>query len=145
MKFKDLSEQDKILNVKDNFQRLLEFLSKDPSKLTTYIPIPTKPKGFAAMLESISDDMKESDKTAIMKRNEIAKAKAQEETSKAEAEYNKATERFEKAKSIISKLEKMEGCVCGTCLNINISAGSVPPELEVLIDAARKEAEEKTY
>ena len=52
---------------------------------------------------------------------------------------------FNKIESIISKLQKKEGCLCGACVNVNITNSMVPPELEILIDAARKEAEERSY
>jgi hypothetical protein len=37
------------------------------------------------------------------------------------------------------------GCACGGCIDFSVLNSSIPQELEVLIDFAKKEAETKNY
>ena len=92
--------------------------------------------GFVLILEQLA---KEPDK---LKNYIVVPEKP--ETGK-EEEYKTKAEHFGKVANILSKLEKKEGCLCGSCINLNIVNSVIPPELEVLIDAARQEAEAKNY
>ena len=148
-KFLDLTEQDRIQYVKDGFVLILERLAKDPSKLKEYIPLSDKPKAVCAALEIPSDTiiqgMSEEDKKALEERSKLAEANAKAINDKAEEEFKKKEETYKKAESIITSLQKKEGCLCGACININITNSVIQPELEPLIDAAKKEAEGKLY
>ncbi len=89
--------------------------------------------------------MTDEQKTEVLERNKTANDKAAAENEKLEKEYNSMVEHFKKVEAIIGKLEKKEGCLCGSCVNLGITNTMIPSELEVLIDAARKEAEERNY
>lgn len=54
-------------------------------------------------------------------------------------------EYFAKTKEYLSKIGKRKGCMCGTCINLSVITASIPLELELLIDAAKKEAQDKMY
>ena len=58
--------------------------------------------------------------------------------------YETQLERYTKAKEIIQNVNRQEGCICGTCVNIKFGA-MVPRELEPIIQAAKKQAQEATY
>lgn len=143
-KFTDLNELDRIQYIKDGFILILEQLAKDPSKLKNYIKL-EKPKLNVAALEPIKDSMSETDRKLIEDRNRIVQAKVDAENAKIETEYKTKEEIFTKVEAIVSKLQKKEGCLCGSCINVNITNNIVPPELDILIDVARKEAEERMY
>ena len=143
-KFTDLNEQDRIQYIKDGFILILEQLAKDPSKLKNYIKL-DKPKLNVPALEIIKEEMTENDKKLVEDRNRIVQAKVDAENTKIETEYKTKEEVFAKVEAIVSKLQKKEGCLCGSCINVNITNNVVPPELDVLIDVARKEAEERIY
>jgi hypothetical protein len=143
-KFSDLNEQDKIQYIKDGFVLILEQLAKDPSKLKNYITV-EKPKTNVAAFEVINDTMSEEQKVVATYNNTILKDKVDTENAKLELEYVLKEGIFKKIEEIISGLKKKEGCQCGACINTNITNGTIPSELEPLIDAARKEAEERSY
>ncbi len=143
-RFIDLNEQDRIQYVKDGFVLILEQLAKDPSKLSNYIKLEA-PKLTVAALETIKETMTDDEKAAITTRNTAVKTKVDAENEKLTIEYEAKKTAFNKVEEIVSKLQKKEGCNCGTCLNLNITNGIIPPELDTLIDAARKEAEERNY
>lgn len=143
-KFVELSEQDRIQYVKDNVILILEQLAKDPGKLSTYIKL-EKPKLTAAALENIKDDMSDDQKRLIEERNASLKKRVDEENAKLEAAYAAKEAVFKKIEDVISKLQKKEGCLCGSCINVDITNTVLPPEFDLLIDAARKEAEERYY
>lgn len=145
MKFAELNEQDRIQYIKDGFILILEQLAKDPSKLKNYIKLPDKPKQVQAVVERINESMTDEQKAEVLERNKLANAKATAENEKLDGEYQKALEHYKKVEAIIGKLEKKEGCLCGSCVNLGITNSMIPNELEVLIDAARKEAEERNY
>lgn len=143
-RFNDLNEQDRIQYVKDGFVLILEQLAKDPVKLKNYIKL-EKPKLHVASLETVPEKVSDADKTAIESRNKTVLDKVSEQNEKLEAEFKNKEENFKKIEAIVSKLQKKEGCLCGTCINISITNSAVPPELDVLIEVARKEAEERAY
>lgn len=143
-KFSELNEQDRIQYIKDGFILILEQLAKDPSKLNNYIKL-EKPKLNVPALETIKEGMSDADKKLVEDRNKIVQAKVDAENTKIETEYKTKEEVFVKVEAIVSKLQKKEGCLCGSCINVNITNNVIPPELDVLIDVARKEAEERTY
>jgi hypothetical protein len=115
MKFSELSPSDQVQYIKDGFVLILERLAKEPAKLTEYIPMMSKP------VDTTPD------------------------FDKATEEYNKQTEIFAKVDALIKGLQKKAGCLCGSCLEVNINNSVIQPELEPLIDAAKKEAEAKSY
>src|SRR5271154_7306283 len=131
-KFTDLNEQDRIQYIKDGFILILEQLAKDPSKLKNYIKL-DKPKLNVPALEIIKEEMTENDKKLVEDRNRIVQAKVDAENTKIETEYKTKEEVFAKVEAIVSKLQKKEGCLCGSCINVNITNNVVPPELDVLI------------
>jgi len=145
MRFTELNEQDRIQYIKDGFILILEQLAKDPAKLKNYIKVPDKPKQVVAAVERITESMSDEQKAEISERNKLANAKAGEENERLEKEYNGHIEHYKKVEGIIGKLEKKEGCLCGSCVNLGITSSVIPNELEVLIDVARKEAEERNY
>lgn len=144
-KFLDLSEKDRIQYVKDGFVLILERLAKEPAKLKDYIKPVDPPKPILAALETITDGISDDEKKAIEERNKLAEANAHTINEKAMAEFSTKMESFKKVEAIISKLQKKEGCLCGSCINISITNSVIQPELEPLIDAAKKEAEERNY
>ena len=145
MRYNELNEQDKIQYIKDGFVLILEQLAKDPSKLNNYIKVPDKAKPIKAVVERVVDTMTDEEKTIVLERNKLANEKADAENAKLEATHKAVQEHYSKVESVVSKLEKKPGCMCGSCINLNITSSVIPPELEVLIDAARKEAEERVY
>lgn len=143
-RFNDLQEQDRIQYVKDGFMLILEQLAKDPSKLKGYVKV-EQPKLTVAAFEPIKESMSDEEKASIKARNAALEEKVKLANDKITADFKMKEEVFNKIESIISKLQKKEGCLCGACVNVNITNSMVPPELEILIDAARKEAEERSY
>lgn len=143
-KFNDLSEQDKIQYVKDGFVLILEQLAKDPSKLKNYIKLEA-PKLNVAAFEPIVDTMTEEQRAIAEERNKLLKSKVDAENEKLTAEFKIKEENYKKVEALVSGLKKKDGCLCGSCININITNNVVPQELEPLIDVARKEAEERIY
>lgn len=143
-KFTELNEQDRIQYIKDGFVLILERLAKDPTKLTDYIKL-EKPKLHVAALETIKDGMSDDEKKALEARNAVVQEKVGVENTKLETEFGVKEEMFAKVVALVSKLQKKEGCLCGSCINVNITNSIIPPELDVLIDVARKEAEERVY
>lgn len=144
MRFNELSEQERVQSIKNNFTLLIEKLASDPKKVADYIKV-EKPKLNVASLEKIKETMTEDQKKEAEERNKIVQAKVDDENAKLEAEFNSKQEMLKKAEKAISSFEKNPGCICGTCININLDGSLIPPELEALIDIARKEAQEKVY
>lgn len=143
-KFTDLSEQDRIQYVKDGFVLILEQLAKDPGKLKNYIKLDL-PKLNVAAFEPILDNMTEEQKKAAQERNKLLQTKVDAENEKLTTEYKTKEDYYKKVETFVSGLKKKEGCLCGSCININITNNVIPRELEPLIDVARKEAEERNY
>jgi hypothetical protein len=54
-------------------------------------------------------------------------------------------ELYAKIERAISNVPKSKVCNCGTCIDLTIVNGTIAPELEVLIDVAREEAEKTSY
>lgn len=144
MKFNELDDQSKIQSIKDSFILLLETISKEPAKLQSYIKL-EKPKAIVAALERIITSMTDDEKSAIEKRNVMAEEKAKLLNEAAEKDYNNNLAALEKTSAAISQLKKKINCFCGTCIDLNIGNKGIPDELEILIDIARKEAEERVY
>lgn len=144
MKFNELSEQDKIQSVKDSFVLILSQLASDPNELKKYIKV-EEPKLQVAALERIDDNMTEDQKKSISERNTTIQAKVNEENERLQQDFDSKKATVKKVEEFVSKLEKMEGCLCGSCLNINITNSMVPQELEIFLEAARKEAENRVY
>jgi hypothetical protein len=144
MKFNDLSDQEKIQSIKDNFVLILEQLATDPKKLEAIFKI-EKPKTISPSFEKLTLTMSDEVRATTEKKNKELEETVREANIKAEKEYNDKLAVLEAAKITISKLRKKEGCLCGSCLDMDIANKGVPSELEVLIDVARKEAEERVY
>lgn len=144
IKFSDLSEPDKIQYIKDGFIILIENLYKNPSKLKEYIKL-EKPNQLVVNNELIIDSMSEFEKKVIEEKNKVLQEKVNIENEKIMAAFKLKEEQYKKIETILSKIQKKEGCLCGSCIDINITNSSVPPELHLFIDIARKEAEERTY
>lgn len=143
-KFSELAEQDKIQYIKEGFIIILEQIAKDPSKLNNYIKL-EKPKLNAAVLEPIKETMSELEKKMITERNQITREKVEAENIRLETEYKAKEKAHEKIKEVVSKLQKKEGCMCGECMSMGITNNVLAPELDILIEIARKDAEERTY
>lgn len=143
-KFNDLGELDRIQYIKDGFILILEQLAKDPSKLKNYIKL-DKPKLSIPVHEQIKEGASAEEIKAITLKNKALDERTEEQNSKLEAAYKAEEESYKKIEAIVSKLEKKKSCICGSCINVNIINNTIPPELEKLIDIARKEAEEKIY
>jgi hypothetical protein len=144
MRFSELNDSEKVQSIKDNFILVLELLAREPERLKTYFKI-EKPKLNVAALEKITIDMNDEEKSAAEKRNAEVEEKTKIKNEELEKEYIDKLIIFEKAAATISKLKKKEGCLCGSCLDLNTANKGVPDELEILIDVARKEAEERVY
>lgn len=114
--FKDLSEQDRIQYVKDEFITILEDMAKDKGKIDKYLPL------------------------------EDAKSyKSAKGTAEYTKEYEERKSQRNKVMEIVGSLSKRKDCVCGSCLDLNINGSALPPEMEFIIDVAKKEAESKSY
>jgi hypothetical protein len=144
MRFTELNDSEKVQSIKDNFILILELLARDPERLKTYFKV-EKPKTIVAALEKIIVSMNDDEKSAAKKSNAEVEEKTKIKNEELEKEYNNKLATFEKAAATISKLKKKDGCLCGSCLDLNTANKGVPDELEVLIDIARKEAEERVY
>ena len=144
MKFSDLNEQDRVQCVKDGFVLILEKLSRYPSEINKYYNI-EKPKTIIPCFEQISDSLSEEDKKIISERNEKTILSANEINASNKKKYEESLEQFKKAEEIIKSLSKKEGCVCGSCIELDIINNIIPTELQFLIDFARKEAEARIY
>lgn len=142
-RFNDLAEQDRIQYIKDAFILILEQLAKDPNKLNDYIKL-EKSKA-TVVLPAFSDAHKQSMSDAEKKQYNLAVKEIEAENIKLEAEFKTKEATYNKIKEIVSKLQKKEGCMCGTCMNISITNGMIAPELDILIEVARKTAEERAY
>jgi hypothetical protein len=121
--FKDLSEQEKINAVKDNFTKIMTQLAESKEALKQYV---TEPEA----LRTISDTMSDTEKADAIKHNEAAE---------------KQRVALKEIEEIISKTERTEGCICGMCVKVSFSNNMIPPVLEPLIEAAQKNAEKETY
>jgi len=143
-KFTELAEQDRIQYIKDGFILILEQLAKDPTKLKNYIKL-EKPKPHVAVHEGIKDNMSEDEKKRVAERNQIIQEKVNAANAELEAAYKAKEDTYKKIEEIVSKLQKKEGCMCGSCMNTSITNNVIAPELDILIDVARKEAEERVY
>lgn len=122
MKFSELSPSDQVNHIKDDFVLILERLAQDPKKLKDYIPMVEKP---------VTSTILSDEEKALF--------------NKTMEEYNKQTELFAKVEELVKGLKKKADCRCGSCLEVNINNSVIQPELEPLIDAARKVAESKSY
>jgi hypothetical protein len=144
-KFTDLSEQDRIQYIKDGFILILESLTKDPSKLKNYIEL-EEPKLSSPMLEDVNDvNVGETEINARKERNRLIQEAVSAANDELLNKYKTKVNTFKKIEAIISGMKKKEACICGSCININITNSIIPHELEALIDIARKEAEERSY
>jgi hypothetical protein len=144
-KFTDLNESDKIQAVKDKFAELIGFVSSEPEKLKDYIAVGDKPKPIVAITDPLTDKMSPAQRADVEEKNRIAEEKAKAENVRIDAEYADKATLMKKAQDVISKLAKKEGCICNTCFNVDVANGIIPPELEPLIEAARKQAESEDY
>lgn len=174
-RFTDLHEQDRIQYIKDEFIRILELLARDPSKIKSYLPVPKtkkvidksivsgtvvpvaiknesepltseeKNEALGALMNGKTEDLDEAFAKQKDEAKKLAEEILKEETRLFEEENKKYEDTVKKIEAVVSAIQKKEGCLCGTCININITSTPVQPELEALIDAARKTAEEKSY
>src|SRR5258708_30244489 len=143
-RFIDLSEQDKIQYIKDGFVLILDQLAKDPSRLNNYIKL-DDPKLLVPALDQIKNEMTEDQKTKLQDKNKLAIANAEVKNLKLEAEFKLKTEAYKKIYDIASKLKKKDACLCGSCISIDIINNVLPQEFHILINVARKEAQERSY
>lgn len=118
--FKDLSDKDRIMNIKDSLVLLLGSLASAPDTLTKYIKA-EKP----TFTETTSD----------------------EEKAKLEANYQTQLASFNKVMEFLRSCKKAEECVCiQGCWDVDHILNSVlPPEFEPLLIEARKIAESRSY
>lgn len=143
-KFHDLSEQDRIQYVKDAFVDIIEKLAAEPSKLNEYIKL-DKPKHLVPASEACKDSMNEEEKASVAKRNLALKEKVELENLKLDNDYRAKEHAHSTITKFISGLKKKEHCFCGSCFDVSLTSSAIPPEFEVIIDAARKDAEERNY
>lgn len=144
-RFTDLSEQDRIQYIKDGFVLILESLAKDPSKLKDYIKL-EEPKLVSPVLEYVDDiNATDTEIRARKARNQSVQEYVNAANDKILNAYKIKVDTFKKVESIISGMKKKEACICGSCININITNSIIPRELETLIDIARKQAEDGLY
>ena len=116
--FKDLSDKERISNIKDALALLLDTLCSHPDKLAEYIKV-EKPV--------------------------IAETLSAEEKVQLESKYAIQQATFDKVSTFIRGVKKQKGCVCAQgCFDIQMN-GILPPEFEPLLVAARKIAEERVY
>jgi hypothetical protein len=145
MKFSDLQEAEKIQAVKDQFVSIVEMIHADNNKLKQYIKL-DQPKLPPIVLELDNGD------PAIIARNELATTAANIANEKLLADYNSKKNAYDAILKKISSFKKKEDCQCGPpyttlgpCLDVNLTSGVINSELELLIDAARLEAQNKSY
>jgi hypothetical protein len=124
---------------------ILEQLAREPAKLKNYVKPPEKSKTVLPVVEREADTMTDEEKAVVIERNVQANELAARENERLELEYNNALAAYKKIEQVISTLKVKSGCMCGSCIDLNITNTAIPIELEGIIDAARKEAEEKTY
>jgi hypothetical protein len=144
MRFAELQEQDKIQAVKDQFISIVERIHTDHNVLKLYLKIEEpKLETLPLILETENGD------PAILARNGLARTAANITNEKIIAECNSKKAAFDAIIKRISSFKKKEDCKCpaslGFCLDVNLTSGVVNSELELLIDAARTEAQNKTY
>lgn len=148
MKFIDLQEIDRIQSIKDTFALLCEVLANDPAKFEEYFPSSIPP--VTQTIKLISKDLKKhsvEDIEKIESKNKDIVTKINLENAKLVEEIETKKVVVEKIKAAISSLKKRSSCVCvGTkCIDTISLFGSINPDLEPLIDLAKKIAEQRIY
>ena len=109
MKFVDLTQQDKIQYVKDNFVLILEQLAGDPTKIKNYVKVPEKSKTVLPVLERVEDTMTDEEKVVVLERNKQANEHAAKENERLELEYNTAQAALKKVEQVLFTL-KIKPC-----------------------------------
>jgi hypothetical protein len=94
---------------------------------------------FILILEDIAKDKGKIEK--FLPLPELKKDANAEQQSK----YEAVKAQREKVLEIVGGLTQRKGCLCGSCLDLNVSNGLIPEALEPLVDAAKHEAESKSY
>lgn len=128
MKFAELSDTDKIQSIKDGFVLILESVANNPDVLKEYIKVEDP------ILEAYKDDMSPADYKNLEEKNKVLQDK-----------FTQQKAEFDKVQSMIADLKMKTGCICGKCVDINITNNSIPPELQVLVEAARKEVQNRVF
>ena len=143
-KFQSADDNGKISLIKDAFNELVGAISNEPNKIREILELGEKPKAIVPIKVAITDKMNDVEKLEAEKNNALAIEKAAAETLAREQEYATKEEAITKIASAIEKMGKKEGCICGTCFNVEAAGGVLAPEMEPLIDMARKHAEATT-
>jgi hypothetical protein len=94
---------------------------------------------FILILEDIAKDKGKIEK--FLPLPELKKDANAEQQSK----YEAVKAQREKVLEIVGGLKSRVGCLCGSCLDLNIANSVLPQELEPIVDAAKREAESKSY
>jgi len=141
MKFDELNEKDKIQAIKNSLALIMQFLLKHPEKISEYVA-PKKPVFVEPKLESIKNDLTKKTRDEIKERNLAAIESARQINLKLEEEYNKRLSMADKVMEKLNSLRKGNAiCTCGQCFDTTILQTSLPEELELLIEAAKLEAQ----
>ena len=93
---------------------------------------------FILILEEVAKDHSKLDKylPAIEAKDKDAEQVAQSEARKVQREN---------VLEIVKNLKPKAGCLCNSCLDLNLANSVLPESLEPLIDVAKREAESKVY
>jgi|SRR5271166_2389096 len=139
-KFDSLNDSDKIQVVKDEFLNIIDHLSSEPSKINEVLGVNEAPKPVVAITTPLTDKMSRDERATVEARNAEAETKAKAENERITAEFATKVEAAKKIGEILKNMTKKEGCICGSCFNTEITSGILAPELEPLIDVAKKNA-----
>ena len=141
MKFDELDERSKIQAIKNSLALIIQYLLKHPEKISEYVA-PKKPVFVEPKLEPIKKDLTTKTRNEIKERNLAAIESARQTNIRLEEEYNKRVAMANKVMEKINSLRKQNTtCSCGQCFDTTVLQTSLPEELELLIDAAKLEAQ----
>lgn len=134
MKFAELSDNDKIRHVKDEYAKILGEIVDDRANLDKLIP-----------------EIKEAPVLVKPKMVEADDKKNQDLLKTAQDVFNTKQKEFEDRKVVraailesLSKIKEREDCICEP-KELDIDINYIVPEFEVFIDFARTRAEAQTY
>lgn len=144
MRFQELTDQAKILAIKEEFNGLIESLAGDKNKLKDYVSLEV-PKLIVPTMEKITDDLSDAEKDERVKRNNVLVEKVKADNAKLETDYKQRQESYQAIEKILSSLKTPETCMCGMCVAVDLANQPIPPELQPIVDAARKNCEAKSY
>jgi hypothetical protein len=140
-KFQSADNNTKIGMIKDAFNELVAEIANEPNKLLSLLEVADKPKPVVAIHTLVDGTMSNERKAEIVALNKVADEKAAAENARLQTDYEERLASAKKVGEAIAKMGKREGCICGTCFNVEATGGPLSPDFEPLIEIARKHAE----